>query len=215
MKKVAKQQRVKSNYFAAPNASYYLDSISGLAAGDYYITATDSLLISVTGGPYTVKTPDEIRITATIKQINKKKQQHGQISVTATGGTPPYHFEWTADHKTNLDSTATITDLAPGTYTVRVTDANGCEAHEAKFKIDQTLDINTFTPNGDGVNDTFLENFYLQVFTRNGILVYEGESGWNGTFNDIPMEQDTYFYVAKYKSDSEIEYKTGYVTLVR
>jgi gliding motility-associated-like protein len=215
VKKMAKQQRVKSNYFAAPSASYYLDSISGLAAGDYYITATDSLLISITGGPYTVKTPDEIRITATIKQINKKKQQYGQISVTATGGTPPYHFEWTSDHKTNLDSTATITDLAPGTYTVRVTDANGCEAHEARFKIDQTLDINTFTPNGDGTNDIFLENFYLQIFTRNGILVYEGENGWNGTFNDKPMENDTYFFVAKYKSDSEIEYKTGYVTLVR
>ena len=215
MKKVAKQQKVKSNYFAAPSAFFYLDSISGLSAGDYYITATDSLLVSVTGGPYTVKAPDEIRITATIKQIQKQKHQHGQISVTVTGGTAPYQYAWTAGNKAIPDTGAVITDLPPGTYIVKVTDANGCESHEAKFKIDQTLDINTFTPNGDGVNDLFLENFYLQVFTRNGILVYEGESGWNGTFNDKPMENDTYFFVAKYKSDSEIEYKTGYVTLVR
>ena len=46
-------------------------------------------------------------------------QQNGTLSVSATGGTPPYRFEWS-----NGDSVATLNNLAAGYYFVRVTDSS-------------------------------------------------------------------------------------------
>ena len=45
----------------------------------------------------------------------------GALSVTPTGGLPLYTQVWS-----NASTAASITSLAAGTYTVTVTDANGC-----------------------------------------------------------------------------------------
>lgn len=49
---------------------------------------------------------------------------NGTATVVATGGTPGYTYSWTPGNGTS----ETIENLASGTYTVTVTDANGCEA---------------------------------------------------------------------------------------
>ncbi|MBL0257431.1 MAG: hypothetical protein IPQ03_07815 [Bacteroidetes bacterium] len=46
----------------------------------------------------------------------------GSATVVASGGTPGYTYEWNPGGQT----TATATNLAGGTYTVTITDANGC-----------------------------------------------------------------------------------------
>ena len=61
------------------------------------------------------------------------------------------------------------------------------------------------SPNGDGINDQLLirckneyPNAVLQVFSRWGTLVYEGEPmGWNGQFNGQDLPDGTYFYIFK------------------
>ena len=40
---------------------------------------------------------------------------------------------------------------------------------------------NAFTPNGDGINGVFMPGWNMKVYNRNGILVYEGDKGWDGT----------------------------------
>ena len=71
------------------------------------------------------------------------------------------------------------------TVTLTVTDANGCQASQQIKVTGQCADVyipNTFTPNGDGVNDTWviegLDNdasATLKVFTRYGALVFESK----------------------------------------
>ncbi|HNB12822.1 MAG TPA: SprB repeat-containing protein, partial [Bacteroidia bacterium] len=46
-------------------------------------------------------------------------QQNGTLSVSVTGGTPPYRYEWS-----NGDSVATLNNLAAGYYFVRVSDSS-------------------------------------------------------------------------------------------
>jgi gliding motility-associated-like protein len=192
----------------------YDRTLSNLKAGVYEVTISDSIP-TVVVKRYTISEPAEINIKVTGKKPSLAKKQYGEISAEVTGGTPPYSITWKLNQDTRPETGLLLTNLGPGTYEIIVTDCNNCPAVSAKYKIDEDLAVNTFTPNGDGTNDLFMENFFLQVFNRNGIMLYEGTSGWDGTFNNQPMQDDTYMYVVKYKSDSEIEYKTGYVTLVR
>lgn len=62
---------------------------------------------------------------------------------------------------------------------------------------------NTFTPNGDGMNDTFgvageaIKDFQMQIFNRWGQLIYETDNAndrWDGTHNGQKVQMGTYVY---------------------
>lgn len=64
---------------------------------------------------------------------------------------------------------------------------------------------NTFTPNGDGMNDTFgiagegIQEFNMQIFNRWGQLIFETGSAsnrWDGTFQGQKVPMGTYVYKA-------------------
>src|SRR5690606_36313958 len=60
----------------------------------------------------------------------------GSATLSATGGTAPYTYSWTPSGGTN----ATATGLIAGTYTVTVTDANGCTVTES-FTVIQPIPL--------------------------------------------------------------------------
>ena len=99
-----------------------------------------------------------------------------------------------------------------GEYTDILVSKNGCDS-----VVVTTLKIidlpNTITPNMDGKNDIFLEGRHVKIYNRNGILLYEGNNGWDGTHNGIPVTQGTYFFVLYLASESKT--KEGYITVVR
>ena len=73
-----------------------------------------------------------------------------------------------------------------------------------------------FTPNGDGVNDLLLDGLELSVFDRNGLIIYKGNSGWDGTYNGKSLDNDSYFYTAQYTDiNNQLHTKKGFVTLIR
>lgn len=79
-----------------------------------------------------------------------------------------------------------------------------------------------FSPNGDGHNDIFYPRgeviiTNMQVFNRWGALVYEGLSGWDGTYNGEPQPVGTYMYQIYYQQTlGEEEFvEQGNVTLLR
>lgn len=62
---------------------------------------------------------------------------------------------------------------------------------------------NAFTPNGDGINETFapkgegIQTFKMLIYNRWGELLYTSESlsdGWDGTYNGTLSQQDVYIY---------------------
>jgi gliding motility-associated-like protein len=87
---------------------------------------------------------------------------------------------------------------------------------------------NIFTPNGDGINDTWkpvmldysTEGYQLSVFDRWGQQIFyttNPEESWNGTINGKTVAPNTvYSYQVRVKNVSGKEFKyTGNVTLVR
>lgn len=97
---------------------------TGLIAGNYTVTVTDVNGCSATKAS-TVTQPTALTISFT-NQVDVKCNGEGTGAVTAVGngGTPNYSYFWTAGSET----TATISNLIADTYSVTVTDENGCVA---------------------------------------------------------------------------------------
>ncbi len=111
------------------------------------------------------------------------------------------------------------------TYTVNVTSADGCHADDALFiKVVKDFIVpNTFTPNGDGINDTWrIENLslypnqHVQVFNRYGQVLYDSKNynnPWDGSFKGKPLPSGTYYYIIDLGGARQA--KKGYVTIIR
>ncbi|MBK7554433.1 MAG: gliding motility-associated C-terminal domain-containing protein [Flavobacteriales bacterium] len=84
---------------------------------------------------------------------------------------------------------------------------------------------NTFTPDGDGVNDVFfasgleIDDFELLVFNRWGEQIWKGDNlraSWNGTYSGVQSPIDTYVWKIEYSEISGEKHKLiGHVNLVR
>ncbi len=122
------------------------------------------------------------------------------------------------------------------TYTISVTDSNGCSSSEEVIATvvcngKNYFVPNTFTPNGDGNNDVFFPRGSsiarvqsMRIFNRWGEVVFEKRNfaansaadGWNGSYKGKAAQADAYVYFIEFvcENGSIIPFK-GNVTLFR
>jgi gliding motility-associated-like protein len=112
-------------YAWSPNASGQVsDTIRNVSAGLYVVTVTDANGCSLTA---TAEVSQPSLLTASATQVNLlcNGDNSGQAAVAAAGGTPDYTYLWNDPANT---PTANATGLSADSYTVTVTDGNGCSA---------------------------------------------------------------------------------------
>ncbi|MFN5311905.1 MAG: hypothetical protein ACK5AU_05285, partial [Flavobacteriales bacterium] len=116
-------------------------NISGLAPGLFSLVITDNngcqadTSIQITQPALLVATA-AVTSNYNGKDISCFGANDGTVSSSVTGGTAPYTYSWS-----NGQSTANLSGLAAGTYTLTVTDANGCSANTS-VTLTQPTDIN-------------------------------------------------------------------------
>ncbi|MBM3444188.1 MAG: PKD domain-containing protein [Bacteroidetes bacterium] len=110
-------------------------------------------------------------------------------------------------------------------YTLSVTGIGGCTRTDkvAIRALKSILPPNTFTPNGDGINDFWeiknlklYDGSVLEIYSSQGQIVYRTVNysrPWDGTMNGKPLPVGTYYYVIN--SNSERRLLSGYVTILR
>lgn len=95
---------------------------TGLAAGTYNVTVTDANGCTATAGPVTLTAPAALVVTLdSTRNVKCAGQTTGGVYITVVGGTTAYNYVWS-----NGPTTQDLTAVVAGTYTVSVTDANGC-----------------------------------------------------------------------------------------
>ncbi|MDX2003116.1 MAG: gliding motility-associated C-terminal domain-containing protein [Chitinophagales bacterium] len=99
------------------------DTITGLAAGTYFVTLTDANgCLAVDSITLTVP-PALVIDSISVTDVGCNGQSTGAAFAYISGGTPPYDLAWSSG-----DSTASITNLPAGNYSLVVTDSSGCQA---------------------------------------------------------------------------------------
>jgi hypothetical protein len=113
-------------------------TITGLSAGTYTLTVTDSKGCSRSAVAGTVVNPVVISLPTLVRtNVTCFGAANGTLTANPTGGTAPYSYLWS-----NGQTTQTAINLAaPATYTVTVTDANNCPSASRSSIISQPTQI--------------------------------------------------------------------------
>jgi gliding motility-associated-like protein len=150
-------------------------------------------------------------------------------AMAATPGFTSYRWEpstWLSDSTTEAVTTTPLDNIY---YTVYGTTADGCvETDRVHVVIARVIEVYTgFSPNGDGINDTWTirhaaeygERIRVKVFNRWGEPVFEskgygGSNQWDGTRNGKPLPVGAYYFIIDV-DDGQSKPYTGTITILR
>jgi gliding motility-associated-like protein len=157
-------------------------------------------------------------------EVTIKKGESIILSPVLSNGVTDYSWSPSVGLSNSTVSAPTASPTVTTTYTLTVT-AGGCQA-SAVIKVnvlEQMVIPNTFTPNGDGINDTWsiagltaYPNCTVNVFNRYGAGIFRSvgyAKNWNGAFNGYVLPSGTYYYVVDLKNGSKP--LSGYVVLLK
>ena len=102
------------------------NTASGIGAGNYVVTVTDSKGCSVTA-TQALTQPDSISVTSNVTAAHCFNTASGEVIANANGGSGPYIYQLNGI----LQTSDTFAGLLPGNYIVLVTDRNGCDGEGA------------------------------------------------------------------------------------
>lgn len=107
--------------------------LTGRTAGSYGVTVTDANGCTATTSA-TITLPAVLGLTTSVTNVACNGGSNGAINLTVTGGTSGYTYIWSQGSQ-NED----LSGLSSGTFTVTVTDANGCTASTSAMIIEPAL----------------------------------------------------------------------------
>ena len=197
---------------------------SPLATTTYVVTVTNqfactdtaSVVINVNETPTANAGPDKTIIAGNLVTLQG----------TATGGDVSYLWSPAVYIDSAQILQPTVKPSADITYTLTVTSVNGCGTATDSMHVFVYKGIyipSAFTPNGDGLNDTWsipalnaFPSFELSIFNRYGQLVFKNQNAnvpWDGTYKGAPATAGAYVYVIDLKQPPGI--LKGSVLLIR
>ncbi|WP_444658532.1 choice-of-anchor L domain-containing protein [Flavobacterium sp.] len=184
------------------------------ATGTYTVTVTDS---NGCEGSKTFTIVLSAPAESVDFDINDFSGNDNSVTINASG---IGNYEYSMDNIIYQESNV-FNHLPGGENTFYIRDSNGCLP--VFFKTLYLLDYPTFfTPNGDGINDTwripysyFRPTIEVSVFDRYGkfITKFRGnQEGWDGTHNGTPLPATDYWFVIELENGEKIR---GHLAMVR
>jgi len=163
-----------------------LQNQSNLIAGDYRVRVQDKIgcfidtTISVIQPDTLLAVPDTSNMNGF--QISCYNWSDGMISLTASGGTRPYTYDWSNGVGGNSDTV--VTGLDSGYYAVTVIDPNGCKSSLYEWTLDDPDTIRVNPSNSDLI-ECFGDTSTIHIYPSGGVEGYSYE--WQGFADDDHM----------------------------
>lgn len=190
-----------------------------------------------TGSSYTAASVGEYTILATSHAtgctsetvINVGKSEPAELSYSVSESFTDnadliVHAVGTGNYEYSIDggpwtSNPVFAGMGSGMHVILARDLNGCE--NATINAMLVNYPKYFTPNGDGIHDTWnitdlyqQENSLIQIFDRYGKFISEirpAGSGWDGTLNGQNLPSTDYWFVVNFKENgAEKEFRAHF-----
>ena len=177
--------------------------------------ATDTETITISSSPIVIQS-----------SVEQETCSEGGLMIHAHPmfGSGYYDFLWSDGSLENP-----LTYAEAGYYNVLISDANDCYSLLDGITVDSALTCiemtNTFTPNNDGVNDTWnldFSNFSevnLVIFNKWGSEIASFTDlifSWDGTYNGNDLPAGTYYYIIQLtESTGSLINQSGPITIIR
>ena len=161
-------------------------------------------------------------------EVNVQSETDNSVYISIDGDSS-YEFSLDGTTYVGNGTSYSFNNVQPGIATIYIRDVNKCES-PTKASASIVGYPKFLTPNADGVNDywkvygvssNFFKEIDIKIFNRFGKILYvinddNSEFGWDGTYNNIKLPSNDYWFHAKLKdlNDNVID-KKGHFTLKR
>ncbi len=140
--------------------------LNGLSGGSYSVTVTDNIGCTAVQTSINISEPTALTVTNTSTNVSCNNGNNGTIPVTVSGGTAGYSYIWS-----NGATTEDLNNISAGSYTLTVSDANGCVRVLSPVNITQPTSLNlsnvsTTTANCGAADGT------ITLSTNGGVTPY-------------------------------------------
>jgi large repetitive protein len=193
---------------------------------------TSGVFTNLGAGNYSIKAESNNCSPAFSKQISIKDIAPLELSLKSggineiiafpIGGVGNYTFTFEGEYYDDIPSYIYYNTQD---FLVTVQDANGCTASVSqKFNYIDICTPNYFTPNGDGLNDTWAPgcsinytNLVFSIYDRYGqeLGTYRYGQSWDGNHQGAPLSSGDYWYLLKLNNSKDEREFVGHFTLYR
>lgn len=200
-------------------AGAYPIDVSGASAADYIINYEPGVL-----------TVSKAQLTITADNQQKIAGEENPPLTASYSGFVNGETQGELSHPPQVTTTATA-QSAPGEYPINISGADA-DNYDISYipglltitnLADATVVPNSFSPNGDGINDLWILNFLqnypqcrVQVFSRSGAKVFSSVGygrPWDGTYGGVYLPVGTYYYMIDLKDGKRA--LSGSISIVR
>ncbi len=159
------------------------------------VPATYTVTVTKLNGCSEIGTFDVAPLTSLMLDFTKidacPENISGSIDMTISGGLAPYMIDWDNDGTGDNDDMEDLSNLAPGTYTVMVTDANGCSI-DGRVEITSGPEIKDIITTTDECGNTLAEVIFENV--EDGAF-FEWSNGTTGFYNDPNFDPEPFYVI--------------------
>jgi gliding motility-associated-like protein len=205
-------------------------NISGLSIGSYTFTVNDATTCGIVSATFTITNQDVDLPTPAVNNLQVCSQGGALLQVKNPQNGYGYRL-----YSSETD-TIPLEQQANGSFNITVKNdetlyvsefAGSCESNRTAVQISvgiSSINIsNTFTPNGDGINDYWIINGIagypaaeVQVFTRWGQKVFDSKgyaTPFDGTYSGKKLPDGVYYYIINLNSNCNL--LSGSLTIIR
>ena len=159
--------------------------LTNTGSGSYSLLVTDGAGCTATAGPYTINSLGGATINTSGINITHTScgENNGSISgITVSGGTGTLTYEWNGNPSANQD----LDSASSGSYTLTVTDTNGCIASAGPFTLNPSSGVTVSATGSDVSCNGLADGSATASATGNGSVNYQWTAGPSGaTYNNL------------------------------
>lgn len=177
------------------------EDLTGLVAGNYSVTVTNSLGCAIVDAAVVVNVTTGIMIAGDVITNEDCQDSTGTIDISISGGSLPYTFNWS-----NGESTEDIAGLTSGVYTCTVTDQTGCSVNysgtvtsDDNFNITSSVEHELCNNDGGSIFVTASGGLAPYTFSWTGagpgqtcceytLDMFDASTSWNGASVEVVID---------------------------